>query len=655
VRASITQMQAGVSGFRRELQGASRDQGVLDKQMRAFGTTLRYALAGGAIFGTINAISKLGDFQAKLGNISAIGSSAQYPLVGKQLDQLGDQLLRVSTETVTPINQLEEAVTNLYSTVDNISPDQAVSTIETVAKTARISQADITDTTQAILGMMNAFDKSMQDIPSLGDEFFTVTKYASGGVDFARVYAQQLGKLSQTARQGGFTLEEMSAIAISASKFGGSPASNLRAQAQLQRTVLTPSNKKSEAFYQEAGVGKVARRGMNGFEVLMKLLTYANTLDTGRKREFMAGAFTRAESRNIAQLLSLSLTQAQLQTGAKRETLGTYLGYTGREARTRTAADAFSRVMDMNSIQQAGQAMQNASIAIADAFSPIINPASRGITRSSLWLQRQSAEHPHEVAGVLGASAAGLFAARMFGRGGLGGRLGGAGLRAGAISDIATGGKIRGDSPLNPLYVVMVSELLGRNRGINQFPGGQGPAGMPPAASGRGLISRIFGPATWFGKGASKLGRSAIPGMDAAMLGGLAIPLALDQLGISWLDYGANDAKNLSAFPRVNRLIHRDLKKRPFESLSPAEQRAMVMTRDMTVPRLKAAEAMLDSAVGGVNGHVTGKATVTVNLDQADAKGNVQRKTVKVPVPLFGAFTSPAPQTAGKNKTTRGK
>ncbi len=73
-------------------------------------------------------------------------------------------------------------------------------------------------------------------------------------------------------------------------------------------------------------------------------------------------------------------------------------------------------------------------------------------------------------------------------------------------------------------------------------------------------------------------------------------------------------------------------------------------------PRLRAAESMLDKAVAaGAHATVTGKATVTVNVDSTDAKGNTERKTVKVPVGLFGGFTPPAPQTGGKNKTTRGK
>jgi len=673
VKASIGQMEAGMSGYKRQLMGVNNEQSMLNKQMKAFGTTLRYALAGGALFGTINAISKLADFQAKLGNISAIGASAANPLVGKQLDQLGNSIIKMSTDTITPVNQLQDAVTNLYSTVDDISPDQAVKTIEIIAKAARISQADITDTTQAVLGMMNAFDKGMVDIPKLGAEFFTVTKYASGGADFARIYAQQLGNLSKTARQGGFTVEEMSALAIAGSKFAGSPAANLRAQSQLQRTILTPSNKKSESYYEQAGVGKAARRQMDGFEVLNKILTYANTLEIGRRREFIAGAFTRAESRGIAQLLTGLVGKDKLAPGSKLRTLDEYLGLTRRGQSVKEFDAAYKRVQDRSALQRAGISMQNTTLAAANDFNPFLNPLAKGVTYANKKFQAESADHPKAIAGIIGAVGAGLVAARMLGKKGLGGRLGGAGMLAAAAEDAATGGKVRGDSPFNPLYVVLVSELLGRGQGFGQYKRPIGPLTEAEAAAEK---------AAQEAKTASRAGRFARFGGVLKKFGGLAgaaplakygirVPLGLGTAATAEIiallaTPGAGHTNNMGdirdSFPRLSRLTNRASKPGfNFNALSPVEQQALKSLSGYSLanapqPRLKAAETMMDNAVkAGLNGKISGHATVTVNIDQHDAKGNVVRKVTKVPLPMFGSFTGPAPQTAGKNKTTRGK
>jgi hypothetical protein len=120
---------------------------------------------------------------------------------------------------------------------------------------------------------------------------------------------------------------------------------------------------------------------------------------------------------------------------------------------------------------------------------------------------------------------------------------------------------------------------------------------------------------------------------------------------------GAAQGGDVSAFPRVNRLFNRLQKGADISSFSPAEQQAIRSMGNYSMatapkPRLKAAEAILDNAVAaGIRVH--GNATVTVNVDTTDAKGNVTRKSTRVPLSLSNQFQPPAPQTAGKNKTTR--
>ncbi len=689
VRASIGQMQQGMQGYRTEVQKVTNEQGRLDKQMRAFGTTMRYALAGGVLFGTVNAIRSVGEFQAKLGQLSAIGSSPGIPLVGKQLDDLGNSLLKISTETVTPVSELQEALINLYSTIEGLTPDQATQTLEIIAKTAKVSQADIVDTTQAIAGMVAAFDKGMKDVSSIGNEFFVVTKYASGGLDFARTYAQQLGKLSRDARLGGFTMPEMSAIAIAGSKFGGSPASNLRAQEQLLRTVKHPSNVKSEAFYERAGVGKSVRTEMGGFEVLMKLLTFANTLPKGARAEFISGAFTRAESRGQASLLADIIDRKRFAKDYKGLTLQEYLTHTQIKQANIEGAGTFEKFQDRAALSQAGIAMQNFSLAYAQAFLPVLNPGAKLIKKGSQAFQGVAQDHPYGVMGATFGALLGGYALKkgkipfLAGRFGLPG-LSKAGMLAAAGSDILQGGRVRGDSPLNPLYVVMVSELLGSGKGVNRrgmwgaYPSPIGPTlpggefytrdvgrKVPPilATTGRGgnLLRTLLPGALGF----ARYAKIAAGGAGGAMM----VPLLFDEItsafGMDMSGMSERD-KKLAAFPRMNRLLHRDLKKRPWDSLSPVERQALKYTRDYggwgpfgkkegeTKPRLKAAEAMLDNAMGLGTVKVRGEATVTVNIDQTDNKGNIIRKSTRVPMGLYSDF-NPAPTTAGKHKTTRGK
>jgi hypothetical protein len=453
-----------------------------------------------------------------------------------------------------------------------------------------------------------------------------VAKLSAGGANFAKQYAMQLGKISQTGNLGRFTPEETMALTIAGSRFGGSSATNLRGQAQLQRTVLNPSNKKSEEFYARAGVSQSQRANMTGYEVLMKLLTYANSLDKNGKAAFMTGAFSRAESRGQAIIYSNLMNQSQIAPGSTNKTLATYLDEVKNSAGA--VDEAMEKAMNLRRIQQAGNAMSNFSIAFAGAFNPLINPAAGGIVKGSSAFQNLAHKHGTEVMLGTGAVGAALLAARKLGS--VSRRL----PAVGAVSDTLTGGHIRGDSPMNPLYVIVVSQLVGGPKfmpGRNQFPGGQGPA--PKPSSGR------FGSFLPFGAGLAS--------------GALGVGLA-----VMATNGGAAHGADRTAFPRINRLLNRVQKGFPIENLSPAEQQAVKSLGNYSAttapkPRLAAAESILDGAVAaGIK--ISGNATVTVNIDSTDAKGNAKRRTTKVPIPMFGSFTQPAPQTAGKNKTKRG-
>jgi hypothetical protein len=139
---------------------------------------------------------------------------------------------------------------------------------------------------------------------------------------------------------------------------------------------------------------------------------------------------------------------------------------------------------------------------------------------------------------------------------------------------------------------------------------------------------------------------------------GLPIGAGLVATAVMMTNGGAAHAGDPSAFPRINRLFNRIKKGDKISDMSPAEQQAIKSFGNYSMdtaptPRLKAAESMLDKAVAAGGITVKGNATITVNVDSTDSKGNTTRKSSKVPLPLFGQFTPPAPQTGGKPKTAR--
>src|SRR4051812_22444986 len=93
INAAMGTMTTGFTRYRREAEATSRTQGMLNNQMRALGTTLRYTFAGSAVYGVASMVRELGQFQARLGEISSIATTTGgQPLVGRGLDELGDRL-----------------------------------------------------------------------------------------------------------------------------------------------------------------------------------------------------------------------------------------------------------------------------------------------------------------------------------------------------------------------------------------------------------------------------------------------------------------------------------------------------------------------------------------------------------------------------------
>jgi hypothetical protein len=70
----------------------ARQLGAMEQQMRAFGTTVRYALAGTAIFGITSMIGKLNQLQQQLGLISAIAPTAGVNFTQSGLSQYLDEV-----------------------------------------------------------------------------------------------------------------------------------------------------------------------------------------------------------------------------------------------------------------------------------------------------------------------------------------------------------------------------------------------------------------------------------------------------------------------------------------------------------------------------------------------------------------------------------
>jgi hypothetical protein len=546
VRAVLGDMAGGLQRLgtqgSRNLDNLNRRGSALNNQLRAIGTTARYALAGSMVFSISRSVQAWGQFQARLGEISAIATGGTgLPIVGRELDDLGNRLLRLSIDTGQPIDDLQAGIVSLYSTVGNVPPNEAAQMMDVIARTAMTSQSTIEDTTNALLGMLNAFKANRSELPKFGAEFYKVIQQSAGMP--GHIFAQQLGRLSASASLGGFSPEQMNALSIAATRSGGSPAVNMRGLAQLMTFIMNPSSKQSEKAFGEIGLGPEMRQRLGGWGTLMRVLQMtqqrgisakgggpvrAFTEDmlgqitesfgdqpttsqeglSGPGAQLLARLFTRVEGRRIAAVLSQLLTPEQV-AGTTNKTILQYLDQVTN--RLKDAQVAQKNVLDRTQWVRGQAAVHSMGIAITDAFSPLLNLAARG----KIDLAKMFVGHQNVTRGIAAALGLGLLTRR--GRSLLAGRaLPGFGVASAVESEIE-GSKVRGETYTRPLYVWVVNQGFGFGGGGGRnvpVPGGGVPPGerIPPGG-------RVPVPAGRFGR----VGRALGVGMGAQVIMGRAL------------------------------------------------------------------------------------------------------------------------------------
>lgn len=694
IRAQLGQMRSGFAENRREMDMWGRSGGYVNNQLRALGTTLRYAFAGSAIFGTMQMVRNLGQFQAKLGEIQAIATGpGGIPLINSQIDDLGSRLIDVSNKTTQPIADLQEGVLSLYSTIGDVPQNQAADMMNTISTVAITAQSNIQDTTQALLGMLNAFGRGTQELPRFGDEFFKVIQLSAGMP--GSIYAQKLGPLAASASLGNFTPEQMGALAIGATRFGGAPSTNMTYLAQMMMYLMHPTTAKAKGALAGIGLGEQQRQRLGGYATLKKFLAavnarggigmssalasasddFLNQADaqglgatdvglSGGGSKLISDAFGRIQSQRMAAILSRLLTPQQV-AGTENKTLDEYLADVSNSAGE--ADRAMGRAMDYRRIVQAGNAMHNFGIEIGTALSPLLQYPARGLTAGVRGFSNQK-WGLGPISGQeleLGAGGAGIFMLlRTLARGGMRGR-GIAGLGAiGAASDLMTETG-RGNTPANPLYVAVVYSLSGPG----SLTGGRGGAGGPIVGGVGGAAEAEARAASRFSRLRAGAGRAGVVGLLATT--GATAAYELSRPGGTFgysrgdenhtlLDYLMHARTGGFAPPRVGvgglgggtlfRIGGHGI------SLSPAEQRIIDAFKSGDISgnaaeaRLRAMTTHAHFQAAGLTSKVQGRAELTVHVEQPGAK----RKTQHVAVDLFPDFTTPAPQVKAKDKSYRG-
>lgn len=505
------------------------------------GTTIRYAIAGTALYGLGNMIRQVSQLNQQLGQIQAISGigigAGSQGFTDPQMNRMLQQLMGTAMDTITPLNEVNDAAINFVSTVQNVQPGQLPMMLTQIGQGAKLAQTPVEDLTQAATTMQIAFNRAVN--PTSIGQFTRMWEMligtAPGGISAAPTIAQAMPSLASMFQlapgrgvAGNLGQAQMMALTLGVLRTGMPPATGMRGLTYLLQSIAQPTGGAKAAL---AGIGItpefVQQHGI--FQSVMRLLrTVTHTgnarqlgaipddaldqLDTsgGNLPGIPANEMSRLRTMiprihgiRAALILASQLRQRGDVSSIQQDLQNMLAAQDENSRQSKNLAKAWQDFRSRSRLAEAANNVKAMELSIAQAFEPVMGFAAQHVIDPVTRAARKHPRATRDIALGTGAFLAAMGVARFTGIGrglpGIGRILGGAGnafVRERAITAAMAGSGILGGSPQNPLYVTVVGQLFG---GATPSPvpggGGGGITGFFKRAAGwtgvSGLASKI--------------------------------------------------------------------------------------------------------------------------------------------------------------------
>lgn len=256
------------------------------------------------------------NLRQKVANVASIKPEIDTSQVNKALREMQTRIPQTA-------EQLAEA---LYDTFSSINATQAEG-LALVEKNARGATAAVTDAKTfgtAVIGVMNAYGKTLQDVDHIQDVFFNTVK---NGVVTGEQLALNLGVVTQAGKNAGASFDELGALIAGVTKEGGNAAQNINNLANFLMKLPTKEARKGLAELKVEAVDLQT----GGFRPILSILS-----DLKQKLDALPPAVRAAKLQEI-------FPDAQARTGlqtllSQLENVKTYLDENVRASGAAAAA-----------------------------------------------------------------------------------------------------------------------------------------------------------------------------------------------------------------------------------------------------------------------------------------------------------------------------
>ncbi|MGE3271208.1 MAG: phage tail tape measure protein, partial [Chloroflexota bacterium] len=234
-------VDADISPLKKGLNDANRSVTGFGSTLGAVGGVVAtgLAVAGGAIAaGLAVGIKAAGNLEQAVANISTIKPEIDNSQVFASLNEL-------QTRVPQSADQLGQALYDIFSSVD-VSAEQGLQLVEKFSKGAVGAGTDASTWGTAVMGVMNAYGSSLEDVDGIQDVFFNTI---NRGVVSGDELAASLGPVTQAAKSAGLSIQDLGAYIAASTKEGGPAAQNINNLNNfLQKITTTEAQQQIEAL-----------------------------------------------------------------------------------------------------------------------------------------------------------------------------------------------------------------------------------------------------------------------------------------------------------------------------------------------------------------------------------------------------------------------
>jgi hypothetical protein len=545
IDAVLNRLNNGISRVGGSSRQTTNEMGLWQRQMMAMGTTARYALAGGVVFGVTAAVGALSQFERGWGQVMALMSGIDtrrgFQQAQTDISSLTSYALQASNSLATASDQVQSVIQQAYSAFQIPQGQRGIAQVErftdAVVKLGAVAEStDLNQLSQGVIGFSMSMGRGLQDVPRFASMLSQVSRISLFRGSELSQFIGQIGAGGVTARM---KPAEILALLTAVSLGGGSQAMAARGVSQLTgRSLLFPQTPGQKAAYGQAGLPSdpATLVQMGGANVLLRLFNAVHAAGglgisgagramtdeqiaslgdnasasslgiSGRGTALARNFFGRIESFRAFTLAYQILSQDARAHGITlNQAFRNFVRQINNAGKsTKTLDDQFKAFLSQSQLSQASIAIHNMTMGLVRNADPLLHPLARGVTA----LSNQSLQHPHVVGALEGALFAGLGARaigrfvpggagrllRLFGRGtsGVASGAAGAALAGEAATNLLSGGQTDG-TRANPFWVIIhpASWYVGSPGGFG------GPINTPFTGSPRlpNRVPRIpFGP-----------------------------------------------------------------------------------------------------------------------------------------------------------------